>query len=69
MFNCDWFWNLCIFISLSYVNFYSVWYLTNKDMDFYLHKLIVAIFLDAPKRLFCLFAITNTFMFRGLCYS
>lgn len=49
MFNCDWFWDLCIFISLSPVNFYSnmCGYLTNKHMDFYLRKVIVAIFLDA----------------------
>lgn len=48
MFTWNWFWDLCIFISLSYVNFYSkMWYLTNKDMDFYLCKVIVAIFLDA----------------------
>ena len=26
---------------------YDVWYLTNKDMDFYLCKVIVALFLDA----------------------
>lgn len=26
---------------------YDVWYLTNKDMNFYLCKVIVAIFLDA----------------------
>lgn len=45
MFNCDWFWDLCIFISLSHVNFYSK--MCNKHMDFYLCKVIVAIFLDA----------------------